>query len=138
MVNISRIASLSQVQRAQILTLHIEGYSEHEIGVKLNFNKISGILQIMELLATCVEMGVQGRRVSRDDCTMMCMATRCPSSLCMKICAALLAKGTNVSPVTVSRHLRDETGLKSHKPACRPCLTRLTDATFKSGNISRG
>ena len=62
----------------------------------------------------------------RDDYMMMKhIATCSPSSLCKEIRAALLAKGTNVSLMTISGCLSNEFGLKSQKPACKPPLTTV-------------
>ena len=56
---------------------------------------------------------------------MKCVATRSPTSSCRKKCTALLARGKNVSPVTVTRHMSNEFGAKSHKPASKPYLTSM-------------
>ena len=59
----------------------------------------------------------------RDSCMMKRIATRPQPCSCKNMRAALFAKSTNVSLMTVSRRLSDKFGLKSHKPARRPRLT---------------
>ena len=51
------------------------------------------------------------------------IATRSPPSSSKEIGSALLAKGTYVNPMTVSRNPSNESGLKSNKTAPRPHLT---------------
>ena len=128
-------APISKVERNQIFTLHNKGYSEHKVGVKLHFNKTAAHNDINSN-GTYSDMGRSGsqRKTSiRDDYMMKRKATCPPSSSCKKICAALLAKGTNVSLMTVSRCLSDEFCLKSHKRACKPRLT--TAMKFKRSDF---
>ena len=63
------------------------------------------------------------------------IATRSPSGSCKEIIAPLHANGTNVSPITVSRRLSNEFGLKSHKPARKPHLT--TAMKFQRLNFAK-
>ena len=57
------------------------------------------------------------------------------SSLLKKIRAALLAKGTNISLMTISQHLSKEFGLESHKRTRKPCPT--TAMKFKQLDFAK-
>ena len=104
---------------AQIFCIHKDGYSECRIGVKLNFSKtvVHNAMWNFKNYGTFCDMGISGCPSIRDDYIMKHIATHSPSSSCKRICAALLAKGTNVSFMTIL------SCLKSHKPAGKPCLT---------------
>ena len=58
-----------------------------------------------------------------DDYMIKRIAICSPSSSWKSIRATLLAKGTNVNHVTVSRRLTSEIFPKSNKAACMPRLT---------------
>ena len=124
----------SQVQRAQIFTLHKEGYSERKICVKLHFNKIAvhSAIENVQNYDTFSDMGKSERlrKTSiRDNYMMKHIATRSPSSSCKAIRAALLAIGRNVSLMIVLRYLSNELSLKSHKQSRKPRL--ITAMKFK-------
>ena len=52
---------------------------------------------------------------SRDECVIRKIAVRSPTSTCKEICSALLNKSTDISQMTISRHLGKESSIKSHK-----------------------
>lgn len=121
-------ASLSEVQRAQVVTLHKEGYSERSISERVGCSKTAVHQAVakfqMEGTYTDAKRPGRPRKTSpRDDHMIRRAAVRSPTSSASKIRSALLAKGVNVSRRTVSRRLVNDFGLKSYKPAKKPRLT---------------
>ena len=121
-------ASLSEVQRAEIVTLHKEGYAERAISERVGCSKTAVHQAVVKFQTkrtyTDTKRSGRPRKTSpRDDHIIRRTAVRSPTSSANKIRSALLAKGVNVSRRTVSRRLVDDFGLKSHKPAKKPRLT---------------
>ena len=92
-----RKASLSDVQRARIVTLHEEGYSERKIAVKMAYSKtaVHTTINNFELYANYSgkKKSVRPRKTSRRDNHMMKLSvSRSPTSSCQKIRANLLQK----------------------------------------------
>ena len=123
-----RKKSLSEVQRGQIVALHNEGLSERKIAAKLKVSK-TAVHQSIKKFKQCGSYkdlhrsGRPRKTMIRDDHLMKRIVTRSPLSSIIKVRAALLERGVTVGRVTVSRRLSLEFGLKSYKPARKPCLT---------------
>lgn len=120
--------SLSDVERAQIVTLYKEGYSERSIceKVKHSKNAVHNALVKFQKTGTYSDAKRSGRprkTTLRDDHVIRRVAVRSPTSSASKIRSVLLARGAKVSRRTVSRRLVDDFGLKAHKPAKKPRLT---------------
>jgi transposase len=114
-------ASLSDVQRAQIVTLHKEGYSERKIAVKICCSKTAVHTAISKFenegsYSDKKRTGRPRKTTKRDDNLMKLIVSRSPTSSCKKVQANLLQKGCEVSVSTVSRRLSKEFELKSYKP----------------------
>ncbi|KAI0243406.1 hypothetical protein LSAT2_008620 [Lamellibrachia satsuma] len=113
-------SSLTEVLRAQIVTLHGERYKEIDISAKLRYSKTAVRNAIVKFNTdgTFRDNKRSGRPRNtrlRDDHAMRRIVMRSPMSSCKKIRAALRLKCTVIS--TVSRRLSKEFGLKSCKPA---------------------
>jgi transposase len=126
-------ASLNETQRAQIVILCKEGQSERQISEKLSVSKTAVHQAIMKfkksgLYCDQKRSGRPRKTTMRDDHLIRRIAVRSPMSSCKKIRSALLQKGTDVHRSTVSRRLTKEFGLKSHKPARKPLLTKTMKA----------
>ena len=120
--------SLPNVQRAQIVTLYKEGYSERNIAAKMGCSKtaVHSAIKKFETEGVFSDFKKTGRprkTSKRDDNLMKLIVKRSPTSSCKKIQANLLRKGCKVSLSTVSRRLSKEFDLKSYKPAKKPKLT---------------
>lgn len=121
-------SSLTEVLRAQIVTLHGEGYTERDISAKLRYSKTAVHNAIVKFntdgtFRDSKRSGRPRKTTLRDDHAMRRIVMRSPMSSCKKIRAALRLKGTEISLSTVSRRLSKEFGLKSRKPARKPRLT---------------
>ena len=117
--------SLTEVQRAQIVILHKEGVSKHQIAARLNVSK-TGVHQaitkhVFEGIFCDRKRSGRPRKTSiRDHNLIRWIAVRSPSSLTKKLHAALLRKGTRVTQMTISWRLSRKFNLKSYKPARKP------------------
>ena len=83
-------ASHSQVQMAQNLILHKEGYSERKIGVKLHISKtvVHSAIKNSKKDGTFIDIGWSGRLMKtgiRDDYMKKHIATRSPLRSCNEI-----------------------------------------------------
>lgn len=121
-------ASLSEVERAKIVTLHEEGYSERQISKRLAHSKTAVHEAIKKfqnygMYSDKVRTGRPRKTSKRDDVLMRRIVTRSPMSSCRKIRAELLHSGTDISLKTISRRLVHDFGLASYKPAQKPRLT---------------
>ena len=126
-------SSLTEVQRAQIITLRGEGYTERQISSKLKFSKTAVHNAIKKyrldgVLCDRDRCGRPRKTTVRDDNAMRRVVLRSPMSSCKKVKSVLQSKGTNISISTVSRRLSKEFKLPSRKPAKKP---RLTETMMK-------
>ena len=99
---------LSEVERAQIVTLHKEGYSERLISKKIKRSKCAVHNAIIKFRNTgSYSIGKKSGRprktTPRDDHAIRRIAVRSPMSSANKIRSALLEKGTTISRRIVSR-----------------------------------
>ena len=113
---------LSEVQRALIVALHKEGYSERLISEKMKCSKSAAHNAVVKFqntgsYFTGKKSGRPRKTTPRDDPVIRRIAVHSPMSSADKIQSALLAKATEISRRTVSRRLVDDLGLKAHKPA---------------------
>ena len=120
---------LSEVQRAQIVALHKEGYSERLISEKMKCSKSAVhnaevTFQNTGSYLTGKKSARPRKSTPRDDHVIRRIAVRSLMSSASKIRYALLGKGTEISRRTVSRRLVDDFGLKAYKPARKPRLTQ--------------
>ena len=117
--------SLSYVQRAQIVALYKEGYSERSISEQ-NKNAVDNAVVKFKKKGTysnAKQPGCPRKSTPRDDHIIRTTAVRAPISSADKIRSVLLAKGADISGRTVSRRLVIVFGLKAYKPAKKPRLT---------------
>ena len=103
-------SSLTKVRRAQIVTLHREGYAIWDIAAKLSCYKTVVDNAIVKFNAdgTSHDMTRSGhpqKTTPREDCSMRQTVMRSSKSFCNKICAILCLKGTVISSSTVSRRV---------------------------------
>ena len=120
---------LSEVQRAQIVTLHKEGYSERLISEKMKCGKSAVHNAVVKFqntgsYSTRKKSGRPRKTTSRDDPVIRRIVVHSLMSSADKIRSALLAKATEISRSTVSWHLVDDFGLKAPKPVLKPRLTQ--------------
>ena len=123
-----RKASLTEVQRAQIVLLHDEGYSERQIALKMRCSKtaVNNAIRKFEhdgQYSDKKRLERPRKTTSRDDNMMKLTVARSPTSYCKKIQGMLLRKGCEVSISSISRRLSKEFYPKSFKPAQKPKLT---------------
>ena len=102
--------SLSQGQRAQIVTLYRESYSEPKISAKCKVSKIAVHAtminwRLRRIYSDSKRSGRPKKTTVRDDHLKKWLAVRSPTSPIKKVRSALLAKGVKVSAMTVSRRL---------------------------------
>ena len=121
-------ASLSVAQRAQIVAFSKMKLSERQIGNKLKVSKtaVHNAIQKFKNEGTFADKKRTGRPKifsPRDKRLMRKIVTRSPMTSGEKIRSQLQERGCKVSTRTVQRRLFTEFGLKSHKPARKPCLT---------------
>ena len=120
--------SLSDVQRAQIMALYKEKYSERSISqrIKRSKNAVHNAVVKFKKTGTYSDAKQSGRprkSTPRDDHIIRRTAVRSRMSSASKIRSVLLAKGADISRRTVSRRLVIDFGLKARKPAKKPRLT---------------
>ena len=120
---------LSEVQRAQIVALHKEGYSERLISKKMKCSKYAVHNAVVKFqntgsYSTDKKSGRPRKTTPRVDHVIRKIAVRSPMSSANKIRSALQEKGTEISRRTFSRYLGDDFGLKTHQSARKPRLTQ--------------
>ena len=120
--------SLTEVWRAQIVTLHGEEYTESDIADKLHCSKTVVHNAIMTFKADSMfqdrkKSGHPQNTMVRKDRSMRLIVMCSPKSFCKTICAILCLRSTAIRSSTVLRHLSKEFGLKSHRPTRKPHLT---------------
>ena len=113
---------LSEVQRAQIVALHKEGYSEQLISEKMKCSKSAVYNAVVKFqntgsYSTGKKSGRPQKNTTRDGPVIRRKAVHSLMSSADEIRSALLAKATKISRRTVSRPLVDDFDLKAHKPA---------------------
>ena len=118
----------TEVERAQIVTLHQHGLSQRQISKDLGISRASVQRTIKKFLLEGIygnrkKSGRPRKTSQRDDHTMKKIVARSPTSSCKKIRSNLLENGVDISLSTVSRRLSKEFGLISRKPAKKPKLT---------------
>ena len=123
-----RKSSLTETQRARIVLLNQEGYSERQIskGEKCSKTAVHNALAIFKNFGSYSDNKRSGRprkTTARDDRPIRRVAVHSPRSSSKKMRSALLAHGTDVSCKTVKRRLTKDFGLKAFKPAKKPRLT---------------
>ena len=125
---LGRKSSLTEVQRARIVLLNQEGYSERQISKAKKCSKTT----VLNALAKFKNSGSYSdnkrsgrpqKTTARDDRLIRRVAVHSPRSSFKKMRSALLAHGTDVSCKTVKRRLTKDFGLKAFKPAKKPRLT---------------
>ena len=122
-----RKSSLTEVQRARIVLLNQEGYSERQISKAEKCSKTA----VHNALAKFKHSGSYSDKISgrprkttaRDDRLIRRVAVHSPRSSSKKMHSALLAHGADVSCKTVKRRLTKDFGLKTFKPAKKSRLT---------------
>ena len=123
-----RKSSLTEVQRARIVLLNQEGYSERQISKaeKCSKTTVHNALAKFKNSGSYSDNKRSGRprkTTARDDRLIRRVAVHSPRSSSKKMRSALLAHGTDVSCKTVKRRLTKDFGLKAFKPAKKPRLT---------------
>ena len=117
-----RKSSLTEVQRARIVLLNQEGYSERQISKaeKCSKTAVHNALAKFRNSGSNSDNKRSGRprkTTARDDRLIRRVAVHSPQSSSKKMRSALLAHGTDVSCKTVKRRLTKNFGLKAFKPA---------------------
>jgi len=120
--------SLSEAQRAQIMNLRQEGYTERAISERLAVSKTAVHQAVVKLkncgsYSDCKRSGRPWKTTRRDDILIKRCVMKSPPCSAKKIRAELGETGSRISRRTISHHLTDEFGLKSWKPARKPRLT---------------
>ena len=110
------------MQRARIVLLNQEGYSERQISKaeKCSKTAVHNALAKFKNSGSYSDNKRSGRprkTTARDDRLIRRVAVRSPRSSSKKMRSALLAHGTDVSSKTVKRRLTKDFGLKAFKPA---------------------
>ena len=127
-MKISKKTAISEEKRAQTNLFSEEGYSEHQISIRLGVSKTA----VHQAIAKFQKYGIytdrkrSGRPLktsSRDDHIIKKIALQSPLSSSKKIHKELLQAGVNISRSTVSHRLNMMFGLKPFKPAQNPRLT---------------
>ena len=121
--------SLSQVQRAEIVTLRKEGYSERKISAKWDVSKTAvhraTINWRLRRNYSDLKRSERSKKANvRDNCLIKRMVVQTSTCSIKKVQSALSTKGVKESDMTVSRRLRFDFSLKSQKPAKKPLLTK--------------
>ena len=93
---------LSEVERAQIVALHKEGYSERLISQKMKKSKTAVHNAMAKFrntgtYTTAEKSGRLRKTTPRDDHAIRRRAVRSPMSSASKIRSSMLAKGTDIS-----------------------------------------
>jgi len=121
--------SLSEAQRAHIVILRQEGYTERAISERLAVSK-TAVHQAVVKFKNCgsysdrKRSGRPRKTTRRDDILIKRCVVKSPTFSAKKIRAELGETGSRISRRTISRRLTDEFGLKSRKPARKPRLTQ--------------
>ena len=115
-------STLSDVEHAQIMALHKEGYSERSNSERVKHikNAVHNAVVKFQKSGTYSDAKRSDRprkTTPRDDHVIRRTAVQFPMSSSSKIWSVLLAKGMDVSRRTVSQCLVDDFGLKTRKPA---------------------
>ena len=139
-----RKSSLTEVQRARIVLLNQEGYSERQISKaeKCSKTAVRNALAKFKNSGSYSDNKRSGRprkTTARDDRLIRCVAVYSPRSSSKKMRSALLAHGTDVSCKAVKRRLTKDFGLKAFKPVKKPCLTpamKLKKLNFAKKHIN--
>ena len=115
----------TDVERAQIMALHKEGYSERSISerVKCSKNAVHNAVVKFQKSGTYSDAKRSGKNTPRDDRVIRRTAVWSLMSSASKIWSILLAKRMDVSRRTISWRLVDDFGLKACIPAKNPRLT---------------
>ena len=100
--------SLSDVQRAQIVALYKEGYSERSISERIKRSKNAVHNAVLKFKKTgtysdAKRSGCPRKSTPRDDHIIRRTAVRSPMNSASKIRSVMLAKGADISRRTVSR-----------------------------------
>jgi len=120
--------SLSETQRAQIVILLQEGYTEGAISERLAVSKTTVHQAVVTFkncgsYSDCNRSGRPQKTTRRDDILMKRCVVKSPTYSAKKIRAELGETGSRIIRRTISRRLADEFGFKSQKPARKPGLT---------------
>ena len=120
--------SLSDVQRAQIVSLYKEKYSERSISerIKRKMKAVHNAVVKFKKTKTYLDAKRSDRpqkSTPKDDDIIRRTTVWSPISFASKILSVLLAKGADISRRTVSRRLVIDFGLKARKPAKKLRLT---------------
>jgi len=120
--------SLSEAQRAQIVILRQEGYTERAISERLAVSKTAVYQAVVKFkncgsYSDCKRSGRPRKTTRQDDILIKRCVVKSPKCSAKKIRAELGETGSRISRRTISRRLTDEFGLKSRKPARKPRLT---------------
>jgi len=119
--------SLSEAQRAQIVILRQEGYTERAISERLSVSKTAVHQAVVKFkncgsYSDCTRSGRPRKTTRRNDILIERCVVKPPTCSAKKIRAELGETGSRISRRTNSRRLTDEFGLKSRKPARKPRL----------------
>jgi len=120
---------LSEAQRAQIVILSQEGYTERAISGCLTVSKTAVHQAVVKFKncgssSDCKRSGGPRKTTPPDDILIKRCVVKSPTCSAEKIRAELGETGSRISRRTICRRLTDEFGLKSRKPARKPRLTR--------------
>jgi len=123
----SKKRSLSEAQRAQIVILRQEGFTDRAISERLTVSKTAAHQAVVKFkncgfYSACKRSGRPRKTTRRDDILIKRCAVKSPTCSAKKIRAELGETGSWISRRTISRRLTDEFGLKSRKPARKPRL----------------
>lgn len=115
LANMGKKLSLSEVERAQVVVLHQEGFSERAISKKLKRGKTAVHNAVVKLANSGTysdrqRSGLPRKTRSRDEHATRRITVQSPMSSSRKTRSILLSKGTAVSRRTVSRRLIKEFG----------------------------
>ena len=114
--------SLSEAQRAQIVILRQEGYTESAISERLAVSKTAVHQAVVKFkncgpYSDCKRSGRQRKTTRRNNILIKRCVVKFPTCSAKKIRAELGETGSRISRRTISRRLTDGFGLKSGKPA---------------------
>jgi len=119
--------SHSEAQRAQIVILRQEGYTERAISERLAVSKTAVHQAVVTFkdcgsYLDCKRSSRPPKTTRRDDILIKRCVVKSPTCSAKKIRAEFGETGSRISRRTISRRLTDEFGLKSRKPARKPRL----------------
>jgi len=119
--------SLSEAQRAQIVILRQEGYTERPRSERLAVSKTAVHQAVVKFkncgsYSDCKRSGRPRKTTRRDDILIKRCVVKSPACSAKTIRAELGETGSRISRRTISRRLTGEFGLKSRKPARKPRL----------------